>query len=73
MESLGRMMIMLGGVLLLAGLAFLYGGRWFGPLGRLPGDIIIRQGNFTFYAPLTTSLLLSAALTAVFWLINRLR
>ena len=40
-------------------------------LGRLPGDFIIEQDNFRLYLPLTTSLLISAALTLLLWLINR--
>lgn len=41
------------------------------PLGRLPGDISYRRGNFSFYFPLTTSILASVLLTLVFWLLNR--
>ena len=40
-------------------------------LGRLPGDIWIHRGNFTFYAPITTCILVSLALTFVLWLISR--
>lgn len=40
-------------------------------LGRLPGDILIRRGNFTFYFPLTTSILLSLLLTVVLALLGR--
>ncbi len=42
-------------------------------LGRLPGDIRIERGNFRFYFPLVTCLLLSAALTLVAWLVRWLR
>ena len=41
------------------------------PIGRLPGDISIRRGNFTFYFPLATSLLLSVVLTLIFYLVGR--
>ncbi|MCL4425698.1 MAG: DUF2905 domain-containing protein [Firmicutes bacterium] len=70
-EGLGRILIYLGLFLVLIGLLMVLGGRVFG-LGRLPGDILIRRGNFTFYFPLATSLLLSLILTLVFsWLARR--
>jgi len=40
-------------------------------LGRLPGDLIYRRGNFTFYFPLMTSILLSIALSLLLWLFRR--
>jgi hypothetical protein len=40
-------------------------------LGRLPGDIVIEQGGFRLYLPLATSLLISAALTLIMWIVNR--
>jgi hypothetical protein len=41
------------------------------PLGRLPGDFHVRRGNFSFYFPLTSSILLSALLTLVLYLLRR--
>jgi hypothetical protein len=41
------------------------------PLGRLPGDIQVRRGNFSFYFPLATSILLSIILTLIFALFKR--
>jgi predicted MFS family arabinose efflux permease len=41
------------------------------PLGRLPGDIYVRRGNFSFYFPLTTSIVLSIILTMVLALFRR--
>jgi uncharacterized protein HemY len=54
----------------LAGVVLLLVGRvpW---IGRLPGDIHIQRGNFTFYFPLATSLLVSVVLTLVFYLLGR--
>jgi len=66
----GRMLIVMGLVLLVLGVLFSFGGRLFG-LGRLPGDIVIRRGNFTFYFPLMTSILLSLGLTVLLWLLRR--
>ena len=69
MRDLGRMLILLGGILLLVGIAL----TAFGPLGigRLPGDLVYRRGNFTFYFPLMTSILLSIALSLLLWLFRR--
>ena len=70
MNDLGRMLIVLGVVMVLVGLALLLAGRvpW---LGRLPGDISIQRGNWSFYFPLGTSILLSIVLTLLLWLIGR--
>lgn len=69
MEQMGRLFIVLGVLLLAVGLFLTFGARFF-PLGHLPGDIVIRRGDFTFYFPLVTSLLLSVVLTLLgllFW------
>jgi Protein of unknown function (DUF2905) len=65
--GLGAVMVILGGVLLLAGNL---SGKvpW---IGRLPGDIYIERGNFRFYFPLATSILVSIILTLVLTLIGR--
>ena len=39
-------------------------------LGRLPGDIVVERGNFSFYFPIVTSLVVSVVLSLVFWLLN---
>jgi hypothetical protein len=41
------------------------------PLGRLPGDIVVRRGSFSFYFPLATSIVLSLLLTLLFALFRR--
>ena len=70
MDSLARVLIVFGVVLaLLGGLLLLAGKIPF--LGRLPGDIIIRRENWSFYFPLTTSILLSILLTLLFSLFGR--
>lgn len=69
MRDLGRMLILLGGILLLLGFALTaFGGLG---IGRLPGDLVYRRGNFTFYFPLMTSILLSIALSLLLWLFRR--
>jgi hypothetical protein len=45
---------------------------WAGvPLGRLPGDFVYRRDGFTFYLPITTSILVSVALTVLAWFLRR--
>jgi hypothetical protein len=70
MAEIGRTLLVLGGVLVVVGLLLTFGARIPG-LGRLPGDIVYRRGNFTFYFPLVTSLLLSLLLTAILALFRR--
>jgi len=68
--GLGRLLIVAGLLLLIAGVLVTVAGR-FTPLGRMPGDVVYRRGNFTFYFPWVTSLLLSALLTLGMWLFSR--
>ena len=69
MRDLGRMLILLGGILLLLGIALTaFGGLG---LGRLPGDLVYRRGNVTVYFPLMTSILLSIVLSLLLWLFRR--
>lgn len=60
-----RLLILLGLVLLLAGLAWPWLSKL--PFGRLPGDIAIERENFSFYFPITTGLLLSLLLSVLLW------
>ena len=69
--ELGRMLIVVGLVLLVAGIAITFGGRLPMRLGRLPGDIVYHGRNTTLYFPVVTCLLLSAAFSLVMWLLNR--
>jgi hypothetical protein len=70
LSDIGRMLLFAGlGIALLGGLLML-GGKVPG-LGRLPGDIVYRKGNFTFYFPLVTSILLSVLLTLILSLFRR--
>ncbi len=61
-HDLGRLLLILGGVIALVGLGLLFIGR-VPLLGRLPGDINIQRGNTSFSFPIVTCLLLSVALT----------
>ena len=72
MPELGKPLIVIGAVLVLLGVALTFGDRLsFFRIGRLPGDIVYRRGNFTFYFPLVTSILISVLLTLLFWLFGR--
>lgn len=73
MAEFGKILAFFGVVLLVLGGIFLLLGRTSLPFGRLPGDILYRGKNTTFYFPLTTSLLLSAVLSIVLYIIGRLR
>jgi Protein of unknown function (DUF2905) len=73
MADLGKVLIVIGAVAMVAGLAFILLGRANIPLGRLPGDIVYRGKNSTFYFPLATSILVSVVLSVVMYLIVRFR
>jgi hypothetical protein len=68
-DGIGRFLVVLGAVLVVVGLAM----PWLGKLGlgRLPGDIVIERENFSFYFPITTSILLSLLLSLIFWFFQR--
>lgn len=70
MTGLGKYLILFGIILIIVGILFLVSPRipW---LGRLPGDILIRKKNFTFYFPLATSIILSVILTVLFNLFRK--
>lgn len=61
MESIGKLIITIGLILVTIGLLITFGNR-FG-IGRLPGDIFIEKGNFKFFLPITTSIILSIVLS----------
>ena len=70
MNDVGKVLIAFGLLITLAGLVLVLVGRvpW---IGRLPGDIHVQRGNFTFYFPLATSLVLSVVLTLLLYLLGR--
>jgi hypothetical protein len=69
-ESLGKLLMLMGAILLGLGALFTLAGK-FGWLGRLPGDFRFERGGFSFYFPLATSLLLSILLTLIINLFRR--
>lgn len=70
LNAFGRLLIISGLLLIIIGIFLKWGGKipW---LGRLPGDILIRRGNFTFYFPLATCIILSIILSLIFALFSR--
>jgi Zn-dependent protease with chaperone function len=69
-QELGRALVIFGVVIvLIGGLVMLAGKMPF--VGKLPGDIVVKKGNFTLYAPLMTGLILSLLLTLVLNLWSR--
>jgi len=69
-NDIGKTLVILGLLITLAGVLLLFVGRvpW---IGRLPGDIHIQRGNWSFYFPIATSIALSLLLTMLFWLFGR--
>ena len=72
MQEIGRTVIVLGIILALIGSVLSVGDRL--PfIGKLPGDILIKRDNFTFFAPITTSIIISLVLTLIVNIIARLK
>jgi hypothetical protein len=72
-QGVGRVLIAVGALLLIAGLIVTFAGRlpFIGALGRLPGDVVWRRGSTTVYLPIVTSLVLSLLLSLVLAIIFR--
>jgi len=68
---MGRLLLVMGGVLALLGIIFMLGPRLPFRIGRLPLDFHYQRDNFSFYFPLGTSILVSVVLTLVFRLLRR--
>ena len=66
---MSKWLIILGIVLILSGLLLPYLQKL--GLGKLPGDIVIDKGNFKFYLPITTSILISILLSFILWIVGK--
>ena len=64
-----KALIIAGVAILVAGLLWPWLSKW--PLGRLPGDIVIERQNFRVYLPITTSIVVSAVLSLIVWLLRK--
>ena len=72
LPQFGKILITIGIVFVALGVLLLLSDRFsLFRIGRLPGDIIYRRGNFTFYFPIVTSILISIVLTLLFWVFGR--
>lgn len=69
-SGLGKTLICFGGLLILIGAALLLANKvpW---IGRLPGDVYIQKKNFSFFFPITTSILISIILSVIFYFLGR--
>jgi hypothetical protein len=72
-RELGKLLLVMGAVLALAGGLLLLGARLPFRLGRLPGDIVYQGRHGSFYFPVVTCLVLSLALTLILWVVNFFR
>ncbi|MBI3406114.1 MAG: DUF2905 domain-containing protein [Acidobacteria bacterium] len=73
MRELGRMMLVVGVVLVVVGGLLTFGAKLPMRLGRLPGDIAWQGKNTSFYFPIVTCIVLSVVFSAVLWVIGQLR
>jgi hypothetical protein len=73
MSGLGKTLLLFGAIVAAVGLLLMFAGRVPGlsRIGRLPGDISVERGNFRFYFPLATSIVLSVAVSLLFWILGR--
>ena len=72
-RELGRTLLFFGGLLVVVGALLYFGGKLPFRLGRLPGDIVHRGEHTTFYFPIVTCLVLSAAFSLLLWLYSQFR
>jgi hypothetical protein len=73
MADLGKLLVLLGGTIVIVGLALILLGRTNLPIGRLPGDMVYRGKNTTFYFPLASSIVVSVVLSILMYVIGRIR
>jgi len=73
MQQLGRTLLLIGAILIVVGAFLYFGGKLPFRLGRLPGDIVHRGQNSTFYFPLVSCLVASVLITLILWIINQFR
>jgi hypothetical protein len=71
MQELGKIVVVIGVFLIVAGVVLWRFPSLFGWVGKLPGDISIQKGNFSFYFPVVTCILVSVILTLLSWLFRR--
>lgn len=70
MPTMGKMLIVVGAILIIVGLGFVFADK-IPYLGRLPGDIYVKKERFSFYFPITTSIIISIILTLLFTIFRK--
>ena len=71
MTDIGKSLIFMGFVIIIIGTVLLFSDKLPFNLGKLPGDISFKKENFSFYFPITTSILISIILSLLFYLFSR--
>lgn len=71
MENIGKLIVAIGGALVVLGLVIWLLGDRLSWLGNLPGDIRVERPGFSFYMPITTMVLVSATLSLILWVVGR--
>jgi hypothetical protein len=71
MQQLGKMLIVIGIIIIVAGIVLLFVKKMPFGLGKLPGDIYIKKDNFTFYFPITTAIIISVVLSIIFYIVSK--
>lgn len=72
MSTMPKMLITIGVILIIVGVLWQVGGRFL-PIGKLPGDILIKKENVTVYFPIMTSILISIILSFIFYIMTKFR
>ena len=72
MDTIGKNLIFIGLIIIFIGIFFLFFEKLPMGIGKLPGDIYIKRDNFTFYFPITTSILISVVLSLIFILLSKM-
>ena len=71
MAEMGKSIIFIGIIIVIIGVVLLYSDRLPFNLGKLPGDISYKKENFSFYLPITTSIIISIVLSLLFYLFGK--
>ena len=71
MQDVGKFILLIGAALIVVGTVIWRFPGLFGWFGKLPGDISVQKGNFSFYFPVVTCIILSIVLTLLSWLFRR--
>lgn len=72
MANTGKLLVIIGIIVIIIGLLCWFGNNKFGWFGNLPGDIRVEKKNYSFYAPITTMLLLSGMLSFMIWVVSKI-